>query len=104
MLFGGRIENIELGDLLEVFAAAPSVEISKDDISGDGMSLVDLVVTAGLAKSKGEARRTIEGGGMNLQNIRENDVKRHVSVNDAIEGKALVLRKGQKDYRLVLVK
>ena len=82
------------------------------DLTGDpqgpptlmGLPLVDLVVTAGLAKSKGEARRTIEGGGMNLQNVRENDLKRTVSVNDAIEGKALVLRKGQKDYRLVLVK
>ena len=104
VLFGGRIENIGLEDLLEIFAAVPSVEISKDDISGNGMTLVDLVVTAGLAKSKGEARRTIEGGGMNLQNVRENDVKRSVSVNDTIEGKALVLRKGQKDYRLVLVK
>ena len=95
---------IGLDDVLEIFAAAPSIEINKDDISGDGMTLVDLVVSAGLAKSKGEARRTIEGGGMNLQNIRENDVKRTVSINEAIEGKALVLRKGQKDYRLVLVK
>ncbi len=104
VLFGGRIENIALNDLMEIFAAAPSMEISKDQVSGDGMPLVDLVVTAGLAKSKGEARRTIEGGGINLQNIRETDVKRAVSINDAIDGKALVLRKGQKDYRLVLVK
>ena len=90
-------------DLLEIFSAAPSVEIGKSDISGDGIPLVDLVVTAGLAKSKGEARRTIEGGGINLQNIRETDVRRAVSIQDTIEGKALVLRKGQKDYRLVLV-
>ncbi len=104
VLFGGRIENIGMDNLMEIFAAAPSVEISKEQISGDGMSLVDLVVTTGLAKSKGEARRTIESGGINLQNIRETDVRRTVSANDAIEGKALVLRKGQKDYRLVLVK
>jgi len=104
VLFGGKIGKISLDNLLEIFAAAPSVEISKDTLSGEGIPLVDLVVTAGFAKSKGEARRTIEGGGMNLQNVRENDVKRTVSVNDAIEGKALVLRKGQKDYRLVLVK
>ena len=104
VLFGGSIDNIGLSDILDIFVAAPSVEINKDQISGDGMQLVDLVVTTGLAKSRGEARRTIEGGGMNVQNIRETDVKRVISLNDAIEGKAIVLRKGQKDYRLVLVK
>jgi tyrosyl-tRNA synthetase len=103
VLFGGKIENINLSELMEIFAAAPSVEIGKDEVSGDGMPLVDLVVTAGLAKSKGEARRTIEGGGINIQNIRETDVRRSVSLSDAIESKAIVLRKGQRDYRLVLV-
>jgi tyrosyl-tRNA synthetase len=104
VLFGGRIDNIGLNDIMDIFAAAPSVEINKDRISGDGMPLVDLAVTAGLAKSKGEARRTIEGGGMNVQNIRETDIRRTVSLDDTIEGKAIVLRKGQKDYRLVLIK
>ncbi|MBN2241015.1 MAG: tyrosine--tRNA ligase [Dehalococcoidales bacterium] len=103
VLFGGSVENLGLKDIMEIFSAAPSVEIAKNDVSGDGMSLPDLVVIAGLAKSKGEARRTIEGGGINIQNIRETSVKRTVTINDAIEGKAIVLRKGQKDYRLVLI-
>ena len=103
VLFGGRVDNLGLKNILEIFAAAPSVEITKDDISGEGMPLSDLLVRAGLAKSKGEARRLIEGGGINIQNIKETDVKRNVSLNDAIEGRAVVLRKGQKDYRLVLV-
>ena len=103
VLFGGSVENLGLNDILDIFSAAPSVEVSKDDLSGDGMSLTDLVVTAGLAKSKGEAKRTIDGGGINIQNIKENNTRRMVSLNDAIEGKAIVLRKGQKDYRLILV-
>ncbi len=103
VLFGGSVANLSLKDIRDIFAAAPSVEITKEDISGEGMPIADLVVAAGLAKSKGEARRTIEGGGINVQNIRETDARRTVTVNDAIEGKAIVLRKGQKDYRLVLV-
>ncbi len=103
ILFGERIENVALNDLLDIFAAAPSIEMEKSGFSGDGMPLIDLVVSAGLAKSRGEARRTIEGGGIYLQNVREPDVKRTVSLEDALEGKAIVLRKGQKEYRLVLI-
>jgi tyrosyl-tRNA synthetase len=103
VLFGGRIEKLSLQEILDIFASAPSIKINKSDFSNDGMPLVDLIVATGLAKSKGEARRTIEGGGINLQNIRETDVKRMVSVQDAIEGKALLLRTGQKEYRLVLI-
>jgi tyrosyl-tRNA synthetase len=104
VLFGGSVANLSLKDIRDIFAAAPSIEVTPDEIAGEGMSLADLIVKAGLAKSKGEARRTIEGGGINVQNIRETDVKRTITVSDAIEGKAVVLRKGQKEYRLVLVK
>jgi tyrosyl-tRNA synthetase len=103
VLFGEQVNNLDLQDILDIFASAPSIRMNKSGFSNEGMPLVDLIVATGLAKSKGEARRTIEGGGINLQNIRETDVKRMVSVQDAIEGKALVLRKGQKEYRLILI-
>jgi len=38
-----------------------------------------------------------------LQNIRITDPKQKVSLENAIEGQAFVLRKGQKDYCLVRV-
>jgi tyrosyl-tRNA synthetase len=102
VLFGGEIGNISLADVKEIFAEAPSVEISKADFTNE-MTLADLAVTSGIARSKGEARRLIEGGGVYLQNVRINDPRHAVSLNDALEGRAFVLRKGQKDYRLVLV-
>jgi len=67
------------------------------------MTLTDLVASAGLAKSKGEARRLIEGGGIYLQNVRITDPRHTVTLEDAIEGQAFILRKGQREYRLVLV-
>ncbi len=103
ILFGERIENVDLQDLLDIFSAAPSIKMDRSGFSGEGMPLIDLAVSAELAKSRGEARRTIEGGGIYLQNVREADVKRTVSLEDAIEGQALVLRKGQREYRLILV-
>jgi tyrosyl-tRNA synthetase len=62
---------------------------------------VDLVTAAGLALSKGEARRLIQNGGIYLNNIRNTDSKNTVSLASAIEGRAIILRKGQKEYRLI---
>ena len=67
------------------------------------MPIVDMVALAGLAQSKGEARRLVQSGGIYFNNVRVNDVKRTVSLNDTIEGQVIILRKGQKDYRLVKI-
>jgi tyrosyl-tRNA synthetase len=65
-------------------------------------SLVEAVVAAGLAKSNGDARRSIEQGGIYLNQERENDVNRKLAAADWIGGYAL-LRKGKKDYALLRV-
>ena len=67
------------------------------------MPVVDLLASSGIATSKGDARRSIEGGGMYLNNVRIADAQQSVSRNDAIEGQFLVLRKGRKQYHLVRV-
>ena len=103
VLFGEEIKNQKLQDVLDIFAEAPSIEINKNEFSGDGMQLADLIARTGLVKSKGEARRLIEGGGIYLQNVRSNDARKLVSLQDSIEGQAFVLRKGQKEYCLVKV-
>ena len=103
VLFGGAIGGLGLRDVLDIFSEAPSIEMTMADIAGDGIAVVDLLTRAGLAASKGEARRLVEGGGIYLQNVRVTDARRMVSLSDAIEGQAFVLRKGQKDYRLVKV-
>lgn len=103
VLFGDEVSNLTLSDVLEIFAEAPSVEIDGSCFQGDGMALVDLIVTAKMAESKSEARRLIQAGGIYLHNIRINDSKRTIKLQDAIEGQAFILRKGQKEYRLIRV-
>ena len=63
-------------------------------------TLVEAVVSSGLAKSNGEARRSIEQGGIYLNQQRENDVGRKLTAEDWVGGYAL-LRKGKKDYALL---
>jgi tyrosyl-tRNA synthetase len=103
VLFGAEFHDLGLRDVLDIFAEVPSVEISKSRFDADGISIVDLMTSSGLVNSKGEARRLIQGGGIYLNNARVNEVNRTVSWGDAIEGQALVLRKGQKEYRLIKV-
>jgi len=67
----------------------------------DALTLVDAVVRAGLAKSKSEARRSIEQGGIYVNQERVKDVARTIGPGDWLAGGNLLLRKGKKDYGLV---
>jgi tyrosyl-tRNA synthetase len=64
-------------------------------------TLVDAVVAAGLAKSKSEARRQIEQGGVYVNQQRESDPNRTLQPGDWLAGGNLLLRKGKKDYALL---
>ncbi len=101
VLFGESMEGLAAEDILGIFADAPSSELASADVIG--RSVIDVAVAAGLSKSKGEARRLIQNGGMNVNNVRISDIDAQVSEGDVIDGKLLVLRSGKKNYRLVRV-
>ncbi|MBI4810817.1 MAG: tyrosine--tRNA ligase [Ignavibacteriales bacterium] len=103
IFFGGEIKDVSEEELLDIFSDVPSTEIPKDQLGGAGMPLIELMVTAGVARSKGEARRAIQGGGIYLENIRVADVEKKITLADAFHGKFIVLRKGARNYWLVKV-
>lgn len=79
-----------------------SEEIPTARVSGrDGLSLVDAVVRAGLVKSKSEARRAIEQGGIYVNQQRVKDAARKIETPDWLAGHSVLLRKGKKDYALL---
>nr|WP_216654506.1 tyrosine--tRNA ligase [Nocardioides sp. zg-DK7169] len=67
-------------------------------------SVVDLLVDTGLAKSRGEARRTITEGGAYLNNVRVEDAEAVPARTDLIDGAWLVLRRGKKKFAGVEVR
>jgi len=103
VLFGGEISGLSAGEIEDIFSDVPSSVLAKDSLSGAGISVVDLVAGSSLAKSKGEARRSIQEGGISVNNHKVNDEKQMITLNDVIEGSFLVLRKGKKNYHLVKV-
>ena len=101
VLFGGGLRGIAERTFDDVVGEAPSTAIAKSRLEGAGMSLVDLLVHAGLSTSKGQARKDIEGGGINVNNVRETSAQRAVTTDDLIFGKHLLLRKGKRNYLVV---
>jgi len=103
VLFGGEIAGLGADEIADVFADVPSSEIARAGLEGDGTGVLDLFADAGVCKSRGEARRSVEGGGLSINNVRVEKVEAMVMIADAIEGKFLILRKGKKNYHMVRI-
>jgi tyrosyl-tRNA synthetase len=104
ILFGGNLEGISEITFNEIVGEVPTKEIEKSNLDGAGIPLVELLVHSGLCSSKGQARKDIEGGGVNINNVRENNFQRAVTTNDLLFGKHILLRKGKKNYVVVTAK
>jgi tyrosyl-tRNA synthetase len=104
ILFGGELKGISESTFNDIVGEVPTKEIEKSKLDGAGIPLVELLVHAGLCPSKGQARKDIEGGGVNINNVRETGATRAVISNDLLFGKHILLRKGKKNYVVVTAK
>ena len=98
ILFGGGLEGISESTFNEIVGEVPTKDIQKAQLEGAGLPLVEALVIAGLCPSKGQARKDIEQGGVNINNVREANAQRAVTTNDLLFGKHILLRKGKKNY------
>jgi tyrosyl-tRNA synthetase len=103
ILFGGELKGVSEKLFAEIVGEVPTKEIERSKLAGPRLALVELLVHAGLAASKGQARKDIEGGGVNINNVREADASRAVTENDLLFGKHILLRKGKKNYVVITV-
>jgi tyrosyl-tRNA synthetase len=101
VLFSEQVTSADVGDVLMVFADAPSTELT---LPQDGMSLVEMLATVKLAASRSEATRLVKGGGVYVNNIRATDERVRLTASDAIGGQVILLRKGRKDQHVVKVR
>jgi tyrosyl-tRNA synthetase len=104
ILFGGDLDGIAETTFKEIVGEIPSKEVEKAKLDGAGLPLVELLVHSGLCPSKGQARKDIEGGGVNINNVREASSARSVTTKDLLFGKHVLLRKGKKNYVVVTAK
>ncbi len=100
IFFGARIEDLDDRQLSEIFADVPSSELPRARLE-TGLPLIDAFVEAGLAASKGEARRTILQGGAYVNNVKRPELETVLTTADLASETMIVLRKGKKRYALL---
>lgn len=80
----------------------PTTELNEDDVNEDGITIVDLMVCCKLVKSKSEARRLIEQGGISLDNNRIESIDIIISKSDLKKG--VKIKKGKKIFHRAIIK
>lgn len=101
IFFGAEVTGLDDRTLGQIFADVPAGELPKSGLGGDGLPIVDALVAAGLAKSKGDARRTVEQGGAYVNNRKVEGLDRALSPADLASETVIVLRSGKKRYALL---
>lgn len=103
ILFGGSLDGVTEEIFHDVVGEVPTKDLERAKLDGAGAPIIDLVVAAGLEPSKGAARKSLEAGGVYLNNIRV-DHTRTVTPTDLLFGKYLLLRKGKRSYAVLTAK
>ena len=101
IFFGAEISELTDAQLAGIFADVPSKELPRSRLSGEGLPIIDALVEAGLAKSKGEARRLITQGGAYVNNRRIDGLETQLDPGHLASESTMVLRTGKKNYALL---
>ncbi len=101
VLFGGSMQGLGADDLAKIFADVPSGTLARDAVLGK--PAYDVIAAAGMVNSKGDARRLVEQGGLNINNVTAAGLDRTIVAEDLIEDRLIVLRSGKKKYFLLKV-
>jgi len=89
-LFSGNIKGLSLSDVMAGLKDVPTVNIT------EGQTLMDILVNNKIVSSKREGREFLNAGSITLNGDKVSDENMPVTASIAIEGKAIVLRRGKK--------
>ena len=99
VVFSEEIGSVAEDVFREVFSDVQTTVLPAAELAA-GLQPVDALVKAGLAKSRGEARRLVEQGGVYLNN-RKASLESKIAAEALLFGKFLLLRKGRKETCLL---
>ena len=84
-------------------AEMPTAELSDVDFSDGSIDLLSIVQKSGLCASRSEARRNVEQGGVSVDGEIVKDIKA-VYTKEQLSGEGIVVKRGKKNFRRVVVK
>jgi len=80
---------------------APEAPISEDAFADGSIDLISILVAAGLAPTRSEARRNIEQGGVLVDGEKETDFRKTYTKDQIAAG--LVVKRGKKNFKKVVL-
>mgnify|MGYP000366236321 CR=1 FL=1 len=83
-------------------ANMPSYTLKDEDLTDGSIDILSLLYVSGLVPSKSEARRAVQQGGVSVNGEKVTDIKTSYTASDFAED--MVLKKGKKNFRRVVVK
>ena len=85
-------------------ADIPTTELSDSDFNDGIINILDLLVKAGLAPSKSEARRNVQQGGVSVDGEKITDVAAEFMADSIREKGDIVAKRGKKAFRRIKLK
>lgn len=101
---GDILKKIDESTLLAVMEGVPRSEVSRADIEA-GIKLADLLTDkAPVFASKGEMRKMVQGGGVNVNKEKLADPYAEATLDMLLNDKYILIQRGKKNYHLLIVK
>ncbi len=86
-----------------VAAQMPTTELFEEDFTDGSIDLISMLCKSGLVQTRSEGRRAIEQGGVTLGEEKITDVKASFG-KDTFAGEGIVLKRGKKNFRKLILK
>ncbi len=81
----------------------PTCELSEEDFTDGDIDILTVLTKSGLAGSRSEARRNVEQGGVSVDGTQIKDIKA-VFAKDQFAGDGVVVKRGKKNFKKVILK
>jgi len=103
VLFGAAIEDLDDSTIANIFKDVPST-LQDKKVLASGWNLIDALVETEACKSKGQARKLVQSGGVYVNNNQQKDTELQLTSESMASESYLILRTGKKNYYLVQFK
>ena len=87
---GGNLENM------------PTVELTEEQFTEGSIDIISLMIAAGMAGSRNEARRAVEQGGVTVKGEKVADAKATFAKDD-FAGEEFIIKKGKKNFKKIVL-
>ena len=95
-LFSGNLKELSAAEMKDAFKDVPTAELPKED-----KNIVDVLIEAGVASSKRQAREDVTNGAISINGEKVQDLAYTVDAKDRLEDAFTIIRRGKKKYHMV---